>query len=389
MAAMLDAAVEVGIGAFLFGQERDDGELEEKLVAEGVERWLASRLILLLPLAFGRVLLDGCKLSDRYSVDGETYPLADDPVWVAVERRARQASREELSAIATRSSEVSAVNQYLTDHPEGADSLGELAFSHPTFVTPLPPLPGADGDACGGVASPALAFRQLLEAHHYAVTGGERGADGAHAEPPAHGELRAGALAFGAFVYPRQGTPPRVQVDYYVRHPALAAPRLLESFAGYGDTWSDAIKQTIQKFERGSLHVLIAGLLDPSSCTDQVDWEPLGDAAGAYELCLGGQLQVIGPAEPPLLGPFLDELKRALAASPPWPAEESSGAKKAHGLRVFVAHDGTQLMGYEVLVDSETWEAGQALLTQRDWRTGDESWGVRWFGLVVPARPRV
>lgn len=374
MAAMLDAAIEVGIGAFLFGQERDDGEIEEKLVAEGVERWLAARLILLLPLAFGRVLLEECKLSDRYSMAGETYALADDPVWVAVERRARHASREELSAIATRSSELSAVNQYLTDHPEGADSLGKLSFSHPTFVTPLPPLPGADGDASGGVASPALAFRQFLEAHNHAVTGGDGGGGG---------ELRTGELAFGAFVYPREGSPPRVQVDYYVRHPKLAVPRLLESFAGYGDTWSDAIKQTIQKFERGSLHVLIAGLLDSSSCADQVDWEPLGDAAGAYELCLGGQLQVIGPGKPPLLGPFLNELKRTLASSPPWPTEEP-GAAKAHGLRVFVAHDGTQLMGYEVLVDSDTWTAGQTLLEERDWRTGDESWGVRWFGLIVP-----
>ncbi len=367
---MLDAAIEVGVGAFLFGAERDDGEIEEKLVAEGMERWLAARLVLFLPLAFGRVLLSDCKLSGAYSMDGLLHQLMDDPVWPELQRRARQASREELSAIATRSSEVAAVNQFLAQHPERADALGELAFSPPTLVQALVARPEGS-DASGGVTSPALAFRQFLEGHGHPVTSDE------------HGVLHTGELAFGALVYPRDGAGPRVQVDFYVRHPKLATPRLLESFAGFGATWADALKQTIQKFERGSLHVLIAGLLDPTSCADQVEWEPLGDTAGAHELCLGGQLQVFGPGKPPLLGPFIEELKRALVANPPWP-EAAPG--KAHGLRVFAAHDGTELTGYEVLVDGDSWEAGQALLEARDWRTGDEMWGVRWFGLIVPAR---
>ena len=352
--AVLDAAIEIGIGAFLAGRERDDAGIEAALVARGIAPGLASRLVFFLPLAFGRLLLRDCALRESYVAGEEEHALADDAVWVAVERRARGASRDEVSALGTRSSEVSAVNQFLQTHPERADALGELAFSCPTLGQALPALEPGDG----GAPSPALAFRQFLEGHGHEV----REVDGA---------LCAGALRFGAVVYPRESSWAQVQVDFTIEHPALAVPRLLESFAGFGETWSDALRQTIVKFERNTLHVLIAGLLDRSSCADQVEWEPLG-GAGGFEICFGGMLQTFGTGKAPLLGPLIDELKAALAAA-------------VHGLRVFLAYDGSALSVCEVLLDNEGWAEGARIAEARDWRTGEETWGVRWFALVVPA----
>jgi hypothetical protein len=362
---MLDAAVEIGISLFLAAPDQDDPEIEHRLLAGGFPAWLASRLIFFVPLAFGRRILGECQLANAYAFDGQEVPLAEDPVWRAVAARAVQASRDEISALASRSSEVAAVNSFLHSHPERADALGELLFSAPTMTQALPAIEH-DPHGDGGVPSPALAFRRYLEGHGHAVR-----EDG--------GDLFAGTLRFAARVFPRPaGTWPQVQVDFFVAHPALAAPYLLESFAGFGESWGDALRQTILKFERGSLHVLIAGLLDRGSCADQVEWEPLGEAP--FELCLGGALQTFGPGKAPRLAGLIDALKGALAAA--------ALAAKTHGLRVFLAHDGTRLTVVEVLLDNELWPPGVQLAEAMDWSAaaGDPEggWGVRWFAMVVP-----
>ncbi len=48
---------------------------------------------------------------------------------------------------------------------------------------------------------------------------------------------------------------------------------LVESFAGLGATYPRAIENAIRKFERGTLHVLVAMLFDHEACADQVSWE--------------------------------------------------------------------------------------------------------------------
>jgi hypothetical protein len=225
---MLDAAVEIGISLLLAAPDQDDSEIEHRLLAGGFPAWLASRLIFFVPLAFGRRILGECQLANVYAFDGQEVPLAEDPVWRAVAARAVQASRDEISALASRSSEVAAVNSFLHSHPERAAALGELRFSAPTMTQALPAIEH-DPHGDGGVPSPALAFRRYLEGHGHAVH-----EDG--------GDLFTGTLRFAARVFPRPaGKWPQVQVDFFVAHPALAAPTLLESFAGFGESWGDAL----------------------------------------------------------------------------------------------------------------------------------------------------
>jgi hypothetical protein len=152
---------------------------------------------------------------------------------------------------------------------------------------------------------------------------------------------------------------------------------LVESFGGGGANWHDAIGQTIQKFERASLHPIIATFLDRSACQDQVTWERYGHPSGPFELCLGSQLHLFSPGPPAEFGPVFDALLGALRGV------ELSRA--VHGLRVFTCHQEGALTTNEVLLDNEPWAAGQAVVANASWDVPRVMVGTRVFALFVPA----
>lgn len=343
-----DAAVEVGIAVALAHPQASDRDLVEALLATGVEPGLAERLALWLPLAFGRVLLDGVTIPAS--------PLDEDPVFVAASRRARRANRAEVERLGLRSAEVLAVNAALCD---GAQ-LNDLVLSPPAHG-PLPPLDG-------GVPSPESAFAGFVEAHGHAVVREEDG-------------YRAGDLRFGARVFPRvSGAGARAQVDFWVAHPALAAPVLLESYAGAGQSWRDALGQAVRKFERGSVHVLLDALVRRGDCADQVTWERWENPTGPFDACMGGILTLYGEDRPWAPGPLIDALMGA-AATQPW-------ARQVHALRVYVARAPASQGIDEVLLDNEPWEEGLAVVRAHPFPEGTQLWGWRWFVMFVPTEAR-
>jgi hypothetical protein len=231
--------------------------------------------------------------------------------------------------------------------------LEDLVGSPVALVTPLPP-PGS-GD--GGVPSPREAFLAFLAAH------GQRPDDRWRADARVFPKLRE-----------QQGV--SVQVDYAVQHPALAVPWLVESFAGVADTWGDAIRQTIVKLERASLHPLIAGLLDPGACADQVEWDELAHPDGRFRVCLGPELALLAPEPPAHLGAILQPIKAALAAAPL--------SRKVHACRIYLCRNADELCACEVLLDNRDWPAGQAVLSAHPWPSHDGYWALRLFFLLVP-----
>ena len=362
----MDEAVAVGISAFLEGDVMpSDDAVTESLRAAGVEPWLAERLLMFLPLAFGRrVLPEPITVSGQLSDGLASTELADDPVFVAASSRALLASRAELDRIGLRSSEVDAVNQALHagSRPE------DLELGPPTLEQPLPP-PGT-GD--GGVPSPRAAFAAFLAGHGFAVE--------ARPASASSGGARIGEFEFDARVFPFPRANPSwvmAQVDFAVRHPALAAPWLLESFAGVGTTWREALNQTVAKFERASLHPVIAALLDRSAGADQVSWERYEHPGGAFELCLGPQITLYSPEPAPPAGPALEGLLHALRDVPL--------SRAVHGLRVFTLHQDGELQTNEVLLDSETWTAGEEVIAATPPPPVPGMVGSRIFGLLVPA----
>ena len=353
---MLDSAVEVGIATYLAHPQTDDDEIRAFLERAGVEEWLAARLVAFLPVALGRVVLTGATMADTLN-DGVERPLADEPVFGAAQERARRASRQEIEVIGLRSSEVHAVNAAL----QHGSRLEDLVLSPVTLVSPLPPC----GSGHGGIPSPRQAF---VESSRPTVTRSR----------PARARLHSGSLQLDARVFPRvKESAVSVQVDLAVRHPALAVTWLLESFGGMAATWSDALGQTIDKFQRASLHPLIAALLDCTSCVDQVSWERMEHPGGAFDACLGGQLVLYTPEPVPDLRPLLDSFTRALSDVPL--------SRAVHGLRLYVCWNGDQMLSNEVLLDNEPWEAGVALAAGHGWPGAGGLRATRLFWLLVPA----
>ena len=81
------------------------------------------------------------------------------------------------------------------------------------------------------------------------------------------------------------------------------------------------------------------------------------------------------PPVPPA-GPLLDQLLQALRAEPL--------TRKVHWLRLFIAYNDGQLQANEVLLDSEQWPGGEAVVADSQAPVSEERVAVRIFGLLVP-----
>jgi len=74
--------------------------------------------------------------------------------------------------------------------------------------------------------------------------------------------------------------------------------------------------------------------------------------------------------------PLLHQLLEALCAQ--------HLPREVHGLRLFIAHRDGRLQTNEVLLDSETWPAGEAVVAGSQAPLPDGMVAVRIFGLLVP-----
>jgi hypothetical protein len=354
-------AIELGIIAFLAHDEADDDVIQNWLEALGVQPWLATRLVTWLPIAFGRKLLHGARFPDVYDHAGGSSRLGDDPIYVAATQRAARMTREEADAIAFRSAEVNAVNAWLQhESAHGRERrIEEMDASALALGAPLPDVQPGDG----GVPEPRATFAELLRSHGHEIA------------PGPGTRLRAGALEVDALVYGRvdERSRYRVQVDFLASHPRLARGTLLESFAGLGETYRDVVHDATRKFERGSLHVLIATLLERGSCADQVEWERW---PGGWEVCMGPQLVLYAQVGPVPLGELLDGLRDAFA--------REVHDRAVHAIRIFTMRNADLSYADEVLLDGETWPAGEALCRAHAWPRFECVWGTRLFLMVAP-----
>ncbi|RJL33238.1 DUF6348 family protein [Bailinhaonella thermotolerans] len=348
-----DAAVEVGIAAFCEGEEPpEDEEVWRRLVGAGVEPWLAERLLIFLPMAYTRRLLPDVSYPDTLAGPGGRVVLAAEPVFAAALDRAQRGGRDEVGRIATRGAEFNAINNALN----AGSRMEDLVLGELTLAEDLEPA----GPGDGGVPSPRAVFEGLLREHGV----------------PLDGETRVGAELF---VHPAPDGVVMAQVDFAVSHPALATPWLVESLAGHGPTWRDAIGEAVAKFSLGTLHPILEGLLRPGSAPGQVERTRFDHPGGAFELVLGPQLNLFTDRPVPSAGPLLDRLIAALGAEPL--------TRRTHGLRLFTAHVDGRLQTNEVLLDNEPWAAGQAVVADAPPPLPEGMVAVRVFGLLVPAAP--
>lgn len=353
-------AVELGVAVFSTMLGAEDDEIQEHLESLGVEPWLAARLVVWLPVAFAERVLESMTILDEYSDGPVRRNMSDDPVFRAARRVAQAAAPEELLPIAHRSAQMSVARTIQASSP--GMKLSEIeARSAMALTAPLPSL----GPGHGGVVEPRAVFAAYLEGHGLAV------------EPTGTTAQRVGEMEIDALVVRIEvSNGVRAQVDFIVRHPRLEGGMVCESFVARGDTWDAAMREdALTKLERGTLHVLIASLVDPASCPDQVEWETWDLPSGPFRVCLGGQLLLWGAASTPL-AELLDSLRDAIAEEPL--------SRRVHAIRVFAAREKERSLADEVLLDNTPWPAGEALCREHRWPIRDAPWATRVFMMLVP-----
>jgi hypothetical protein len=322
------------IAALCSNSDSTDDEIVDLLVGHGVPPGLAARAILMLPLAFGRKLLRGMIVAPDEIHEGERVrALSSDPVFAAAAARAEDATRDQMQAIALRSSEVHAVNSALQ------------AGAKPEGLVVSAPRTGERPDAEPDPAWARTALAALVAAHD-------------------------SKLAWRARVFPRELVTGKAQLQLDVVVPTTGERLVVESFAGLGTTIREATADAINKFARASLHVLLAAL--EGRADDQVTWETWG----TFRACLGPLLRQWSQTLPVDYAPFLDAVKARLVAAPL--------SRELHWHRTFVAVGETQLYGFDSLVDNETWPAGAELVESWAWPRGPEAYALRHFIVLVP-----
>lgn len=303
---------------------------------DSIELPLPAHACAMVPLAFGRQLLDGLvSAPSTYQAHDGEHAFADDPLFVAARERARQASREELEAIAMRSSEVIAVNKALH-----AGSRPEDLVLATTFV---PSEPDRTPRSFGGTDRTVA---QMVRAH---------GAD---------------------FALDVRVTPKRVdkqlamlQLDVMATHEDRS---IIESYAGVGSTILAAQKEALTKLMQCSLHVFIAVLAGRDHCRDHVDWESWRE----FDMCFSGVLRQF--AQEPAF-----DLRTAVAAIrdslPPLSAELHWGS-------IFLAIKDGRVTGHQITLDNEPHAAGLEVAQRWPWPQVDAFYTLRHFFMLVPAQ---
>jgi hypothetical protein len=141
----MSSDIHAALAAIRSSPALDDLAIYKMRVAEGLERQLASRLVIFLPMVYCRLLLadSGARFSDEYRIalaDGTTSAvqrLADEPLWNDSMEFAKAEiegglSGHDLLAIASHSAEFHALNQLIAH----GSKLGNIAFDAPTIRWP-------------------------------------------------------------------------------------------------------------------------------------------------------------------------------------------------------------------------------------------------------------
>jgi hypothetical protein len=324
------------LSAFHANPDLGDGELVEILEDAGLPH--AARAVLMVPLAYGRRILDGLVAVTPTYFDGDReLVLADDPIFAAADRLARtEATREDLDRVGLRSSEVDAVNQALH------------RGSKPEDLELSPPMMRIEEREVPAHPEAQATIDELVRAH-------------------------GSSLALEARLFPGRITKGRVQLQLDVV--AKVGERdIIESFGGFGATLHAALGDTITKFVGGTLHVLLATLDRRALGAEQVEWEAWGD----FDACLGNVARMWHPGGPTSLRDYLDALKHALL--------DANLASEVHWVRTYLATNGKEHLGMDMLVDNHAWAPGETVVREYPWPVADNYYALRHFFMLVPSK---
>ena len=161
--------IEMAVQVFRVNPDLDEDEILERMISGGIDGQIASQLVVLLPLAYGREVLSdtGVLFSDFYVYLNEPGRgrLSALPLWAEAVEFAKQ-DPEAAFSIASRSPEIRAANEALKD----GQTLDTLVWGPVAFRWRFEQIPGLEGS----VKKPSW-WRQIWDAPAlHSVRPGER-----------------------------------------------------------------------------------------------------------------------------------------------------------------------------------------------------------------------
>ncbi len=168
-----------------------------------------------------------------------------------------------------------------------------------------------------------------------------------------------------------------VSVDVVTYSPRLGTKPIVESFAGIGDSPSEAIGLAFLKFMLGTFHVLIEALSDHSCNQNQGEWFDWRLNESSWRVCSG---PIISQSEPSgeIITKQCGDFFRAL--EPLYLRQIKTGT---HWIRIFVCAYQGKLHATEVLLDNERWVEAEELAFSWDWVTPDSYTAARSFSIAL------
>ncbi len=175
-----------------------------------------------------------------------------------------------------------------------------------------------------------------------------------------------------------------IQLDVCVKSPSLLSERvIIESFAGVGDTYGDAVRNAFEKFCMASLHVLLSVFVDQNYGEDQVDWAQWKNGKYVWNVCLGPLLQWVN--RPPEQNPALiDESPIHLLQD----AFLKEATYQVHWLRYYYGFLNGKQNGRDVLLDNQSWQPGEFILDRWPWPALTGYYSFRHFLIALPVQSR-
>ena len=155
---------------------------------------------------------------------------------------------------------------------------------------------------------------------------------------------------------------------------------LVESCAGWGADFDEALGTSLQNFSRYSLHPLLSAFFRHDGCNQvEVETWRIGDTdwtahiGGLTSVDFGSTGKDPTGLVPAKLFPTIETLLK-----------QQDFAQVPHWLRVYrwTAPQGTT--NVEVLLDNEHWTEAEQAVAQLDWKPHTDAWQTRLFMALVP-----
>jgi hypothetical protein len=186
-------------------------------------------------------------------------------------------------------------------------------------------------------------------------------------------------LSFQGFVFFNiSGSGHLAQLDVRIKSPKIQPRVAMESCSAYAKTRDGLVDKLLSKFMNNSFHVLLSELGTREQAAGQVEFETWQSQSGVWSVGLGRIISTFGTIEKRWFVSYLDQLQELFL--------KSEFPRTIHWLRSYFMWEGGELQNPEVLLNNETWVAGEKLLCGQPWPAPHEGnlYAIRHFMMITP-----